>query len=172
MGRPSMPDPHWIVAKALPNHERLALAALALIEFEVFWPRMRVRVGLQWRTLGLFGGYIFVRIIERWRQVEGTAGIASVVRFGGEQPARVPDSEIAKLLARADADGVVRLPRQASAARASLKPGAKVRVVAGPLAGVDALYVGQDAQERELVLMNILGAQRQVAINSRLVVPR
>jgi hypothetical protein len=56
----------------------------------------------------LFPGYLFVRVVDRWRAFERSLGLA-LVKFGAA-PARCPDAEIAKLIARTDPDGVVRLP--------------------------------------------------------------
>jgi transcription antitermination factor NusG len=98
----------WTVAKTIANHDRLAAENIANAGFEVFAPRTRILVGARRRTVPLFSSYIFVRVIDRWRMIERTIGVVSAVKFGGA-PARCPDPEIAKLLARADPDGMVRL---------------------------------------------------------------
>jgi transcription antitermination factor NusG len=61
------------------------------------------------RSVDDFNGYLFVRVVDRWRILERTIGVLSVVKFGAA-PARCPDEEIAKLIARTDADGIIRLP--------------------------------------------------------------
>jgi hypothetical protein len=40
----------------------------------------------------------------------------------------------------------------------------KVTVTAGPLVGIEGVFQGMDAQARVLVLLNLLGAQRPVAL--------
>jgi transcription antitermination factor NusG len=117
----------------------------------------------------LFSGYFFVRVVDQWRAIERCLGVDRILRFGPE-PARCPDVEVAKLIDRADADGVVRLSR--SPPRSAIRPGSKMLVIAGPFAGFDALYVGQGAHERELVLLHVLSGQRQVAIDAALLAPR
>jgi transcriptional antiterminator RfaH len=163
---------YWIVVKAVPGHDRLVVAGVTLAGFETFAPKTRAQVGARWRTVSLFGGYFFARVEERWRAIERTIGVASVVKFG-PSPARCPDAEIAKLLARADPDGVVRLascpPPRASPV---LAPGARVVVVDGPLAGFNGLYAGMPAHERELVLLDILGAARSVALAAGRIIAR
>ncbi len=131
---------YWIVLKAVPGHDRLAVVTLA--GFETSAPKTRTQVGARWRTVGLFGEYFFARVEERWRASERTIGVASVVKFG-PTPARCPDAEIAKPLARADPDGVVRLAsRPPPRATPVLARGARVVVVDGPLAGFNGLYAG------------------------------
>jgi transcriptional antiterminator RfaH len=160
-----MSDGYWAVVKTVPGHDRLALASVTLAGFETFAPKTRVQVGAKWRTAPLFTTYFFARIEGAWRKIERSLGVANVVKFGAA-PAKVPDAEIARLIERADPDGVVRLaPRPPPGAiRPALTLGSKVMIPNGPLAGFDGLYAGMSAHERELVLVNILGAQRPVKV--------
>ena len=105
--------PYWAAIKTLGQRESFAAESAALAGFEVFLPRVRALVGARWKTGPLFPDYVFVRIVDRWRILERTIGVVSVVRCG-ETPARCPDSEIAALLARTDPDGIVRLATQPS----------------------------------------------------------
>jgi hypothetical protein len=87
---------------------------------------------------------------------------------------RCPDGEIAKLIARADPDGIVRLsarPPGASPPRI-LTPGAEVVIADGPFRGFSGIRQGMSAHDRELVLINILGASRPVEIAAGLIVPQ
>jgi transcriptional antiterminator RfaH len=124
-----------------------------------------------WKTAPLFAGYFFCRIVDRWWPVEHSLGVASLIRFGGAAPTPVPDAVIAALLERADRDGIVRLPT-AAPTTSRLQPGARVKVVAGPFRGVDALYVGQTAAERETILFELLGGARTVEIARGLIAAR
>jgi hypothetical protein len=47
-----------------------------------------------------------------------------------------------------------------------------VSIAAGPFAGFDGIYAGQRAQDRELILLEILGATRPVEIASGLLAPQ
>jgi len=156
--------PYWAVIRSAPNHERLAAEGVALAGFETFIPRIRVKNGARWRTTPLFGSYFFVRVVDRWRILERTMGVLSVVKFGAA-PARCPDAEIAALLERSDPDGVIRLgARSPSLSRRAFTPGATVEIAGGPFYGLTGVYVGMSARERELVLLNVLGAARPVAV--------
>jgi transcription antitermination factor NusG len=163
---------YWCVARSTQNHENLAVDTVTMAGFETFAPKTRVQVGAKWRTAPLFTTYFFARVEARWRPIERSLGVASVVKFGAA-PAKVPDAEIAKLIARSDPDGVVRLAARPppGAIRPALALGSKVMIADGPLVGFDGLYAGMGAGDRELVLMNILGAQRPVEIAAGLIVP-
>jgi transcriptional antiterminator RfaH len=162
---------YWAVARSVPRQDRLAVECVGLAGYETFVPKIRVRVGAQWRTTPLFVGYFFVRIVDQWRVLERTMGVSSVVK-GGATPSRCPDEEIAKLIGRADPDGVIRLnARPPSPSRHDFTPGAQVSIADGPFRGFDGIYAGQRAQERELILLDILGATRPVEIAAGLLAP-
>jgi transcription antitermination factor NusG len=128
-----------------PGHDRLAAESVAQAGFETFTPKIRTRVDSRWRTTPLLGVYFFARIVDRWRILERTIGVHSVVKFGAA-PARCPDEEIAKLIARADPDGIVRLSRPPlQPARRILAPGAGVAIADGPFRGVEAIDPAIDA---------------------------
>jgi transcription antitermination factor NusG len=83
------------------------------------------------------------------------------VKFGAA-PAKCPDEEM--LIARADPDGIIRLP---AARPAQPRAGAGVVIADGPFRGFSGLYAGMSAQEPELVLINLLGRQIPVEILRR-----
>jgi transcription antitermination factor NusG len=163
---------YWAVARSVPHQDRLAVECVGLAGYETFVPKIRVRVGAQWRTTPLFVGYFFVRIVDQWRVLERTMGVSSVVK-GGATPSRCPDEKIAKLIGRADPDGVIRLGGRSLASSPAhvFTRGAPVTIAGGPLVGFTGLYAGQTARERELILINLLGRETPVTIASGLVVP-
>lgn len=134
---------------------------------------MRALIGVRWKTGPLFPGYLFVRVIDRWRVLERTMGVVSVVKTG-ETPARCPDEEIAALLARTDPDGIVRLPPGSGPAqpiRRAFAPGEAVTVTGGAFRGFHGLHTGMSVRDREVVLLDVLGGKRPIAIAAGLVVP-
>ena len=97
----------------------------------------------------------------------------SVVK-SADLPARRPDEEIATLIARSDADGIIRLSSSLtsqSVVRRAYEPGAKVEIVDGPFRGFNGLHTGMSTRDREMVLINILGATRPVEISAGLFAP-
>jgi len=83
--------------------------------------------------------------------------VQGLVMFGGV-PAAVPETLIAGLRERLQqieaAGGLGRRP--------SFKPGERVRIVAGPLAGYEAIFDAQlSGEERVQVLLAFLSAQPQ-----------
>jgi transcription antitermination factor NusG len=134
--------------------------------FEVFLPLVQTKRASQ----PLFSGYFFCRIVDRWRSINSTFGVLCLVRIG-DCPARCPDREIEALKAMV-VGGFVRLPEAPPPpVRRQIAVGARVRIASGFFGGMSGLYAGQSTRERELVLLNVLGGQRPVAIAANLVVP-
>ena len=134
--------------------------------FEVFLPLVQTKRASQ----PLFSGYFFCRIVDRWRSINSTFGVLCLVRIG-DCPARCPDREIEALKAMV-VGGFVRLPEAPPPpVRRQIAVGARVRIASGLFGGMSGLYAGQSTRERELVLLNVLGGQRPVAIAANLVVP-
>ena len=164
--------PYWAVARTLVHRESFAAERVAEAGFQVFMPRIKTRIGARWLTTPLFRNYLFGRIIDRWRIVERTLGVMKLVKFG-DAPAHCPDAEIAALLERSDADGIVRLPPRAPPrARHVFAAGDPLMIVDGPLKGLSAIHSGMTAREREIVLIDLIGRQRPVAVPAELVAPK
>jgi transcription antitermination factor NusG len=143
---------YWAVARTHVHREPVAARLLEAAGFEIFAPKTKAGP--------LFPGYLFVRIVDQWRVVDRTMGVLMLVKFG-DAPARCPDAEIARLQGRLDDRGLIRLAaRPPDAIRHKISIGAKVRI-----AGLEAVYAGMTARERERVLIQLLG--RQVAVELR-----
>ena len=148
---------YWAVARTLGGRETFAAARLSAAGFETFAPNARTDRG----PTPLFPGYLFVRIEQRWRAIERTLGVVNVIRFG-DTPARCGDSEIAKIQAALDGNGLVVLPPRPDPVRRL--GGARVRIVSGPFSGFHAIYAGMTADERERVLINLLGRPTELRL--------
>jgi transcription antitermination factor NusG len=97
--------PYWSVARTLPQLETFAAERLMGGGFEVFLPLVQTKRASQ----PLFSGYLFVRIVDRWRSIISTFGVLWLVRVG-DCPARCPDREIEALKAMIDGHGYIKLP--------------------------------------------------------------
>jgi transcription antitermination factor NusG len=157
--------PYWSVFRAAPNREHLAIAGVMAQGFEVFRPLLRTKIGSRWTRIGLFPGYSFVRILGAWRAIDRTPGVLGLIK-NGDTPAKCPDAEVGRLLVRCDGDNVIRFLRPPIVTKSAFQPGDRITV-----RGFDAVYLGMSAQDRELVLMTVLGSQRQVEVAAGLLAP-
>jgi len=136
----------WACAQLQPNRHRLARLLLKQRGFEVYCPQVREkRRRVEW----LFPGYLFVTIKLQWHEARWCPGVVRLV-MDGMTPAKVPDGVIAAIRER-ERNGLVRLPPR-------LKPGDAVKILYGPFTGHLALYAGQAAHERVMVLLAVLSS--------------
>ncbi len=153
----------WYAVYTKPNAEYQTAASLRQKGLEVFLPEVR-----SWkprrghRTAPLFPGYLFVR--ADWEEVPlttvaWTPGVRRVVAFGGK-PAVVPDRVIGWLRERLD-----RLNAEGGLRPHSFRPGDRVRFVAGPFEGLEAVFDGNlRAVDRVRVLIHFLGQLSRVEV--------
>jgi len=152
---------YWAVARLEPRREQLALRCLGLAGYETYFPRLREHRISHGRRIEirppLFPGYCFLTVEAQWYAARWSIGVIGLI-MDGVRPARVADHIIDDLRKR-ERNGLVELPR-----RDELKPGDRVRVLAGPLQGQLGLYDGQRPHERVLVLLALLGGQQRVEL--------
>ena len=80
------------------------------------------------------------------------------MRFGAE-PARLPDAVVERIVSRIDKnDGLIKL------ASPELVAGQEVRVVDGPLVGLDGVFVCVEGADRARLLLQLLGVGREIVV--------
>jgi transcription elongation factor/antiterminator RfaH len=148
----------WYVARSLPRQEARAEFQLVRQGFPVFLPRAirTVRHARRLRTVKspVFPSYMFVILDidrDRWRSVNGTSGIASLI-MQGEIPQPVPSGVVENLLRFTDEWGIVRFDR-------NMREGQSVRVVAGPFSNAIGVLERLDANGRVRVLLDIMNGR-------------
>ena len=152
--------PHWYAASTVANHEKGVAAQLSARLVEHFLPTYEsVR---QWKDrrvrlrLPLFPGYVFVRLklCDRLRVLQ-IPSVARLVSFNGT-PAALPDTEIEALRAGL-AEGIQAVPHS------YLKIGRRVRVVDGPLQGLEGIVIRQKNQLRFFITLDTI--QRSIRLD-------
>jgi transcriptional antiterminator RfaH len=145
----------WYAASIQPGRSAIAALHLSRQGFRAFVPCREsiVRSGRRMvrRVSPFFPGYIFVSFdIERtrWRAVNGTTGIRSLV-MQGERPAPVPRGLVEGMIALTGADGLLDLS-------GGLCAGDRVRLLAGPFADLLGTLDRLGASGRCRVLIEIM----------------
>lgn len=153
----------WYAVRTLARAEDKALINLARQGFEVFTPRIARSVRharrQSWRLTPLFPGYTFVRMDatrQRWRPVDSTFGVASIVKIGGA-PAPLPAGLVEQLQALAGAGGEV------TGHPETISVGDRVRVLGGPFDSWIGDVLSLPAKDRILLLISM--AARDVRLN-------
>lgn len=84
----------------------------------------------------------------------------------GERPARASQKVVDEIRSCCDAKGVLETEDLFD----GFVCGQKVRIVDGPLSGHIGVYAGMNAQQREIVLMHLLGRETKVELSVGLLV--
>lgn len=114
------------------------------------------------RVSPFFPGYIFISFDvdrTRWRAVNGTVGVRSLV-MQGERPVPVPRGLIESMIAATDADGLLDCSRGLSA-------GDRVMLVSGPFADLVGRLDRLDPSGRCRVLIEIMNGVVPVFMERR-----
>ena len=148
----------WYAVRVRSNFERITSISLKHKGYEEFAPFCKSKQKRSGRTneveCPLFPGYVFCRFDPRARlPVLQTPGVVSVVSFGNG-PTPVDEQEIANLKTLVQ-NGRDAVPWP------YLRVGQKVRVVGGPLHGVEGMLVDLKNNHRIVISVSLL--QRSVS---------
>ena len=159
----------WYVVYTQPRGEDHAMKHLVHQGFRCFLPRLR-KIRRHARRIDavlepLFPRYLFIDMdIEAttWRPINGTRGVIGLVT-SGNRPSTAPAGVVEKLMADADADGVIPLTTLGF-----LAPGASVTVKSGAFKGQTGILqsILLHGQDRVKVLLNLLGARASLQLPS------
>jgi transcriptional antiterminator RfaH len=145
----------------MPSKAALALHCLAAAGYTAYYPRLREQRRSFGRTIEvrppLFLNYAFVQIELQWYSARWAAGVCKLLMGGDGRPAVVSEVIISEIRAR-ERNGLVELPKP------QLVPGAKVRIVEGPLSGIEGLCAGMRPRARVEVLLALLGGHQRVTL--------
>jgi transcriptional antiterminator RfaH len=157
-----MPDTHhaaWYVVHTKPRQEPRALENLQNQGYECFLPMMQVEKlrnrRLQVLSEPMFSRYLFICLddtTQNWSPIRSTLGVSNLVCFG-HQPAKVP-LEFIQFLKETPAKAVARI----------FSPGDAIKIVDGPLSGLEGIYQAHDSQARAFVLVDMLGKPQRLQI--------
>jgi transcription termination/antitermination protein NusG len=153
----------WYAVWLRSHYEHLVAQHLSAKGFHTFLPELRTwsrRLGPKHPVrLPMFPGYLFVRDAmakERYVDIMKVRGIVRVLEAGWSRLTPIPDEDI---------DAIQRIVRAEVPVfpHAHLRHGDRVRVLAGPLSGLEGFFVQDKPSKGRLVVsVNMLG--RSVAV--------
>lgn len=164
-------DVHWYAFYTRARHEARVEERLRVGGFESFLPRMLLQ--RQWGDRKklvrwpLFPGYVFARCVRRdVGKIVSTTAVVSVVCSNGK-PAPVDPREIENIRRLMDGLETPDVPPE----RVPLEPGRTVRVIAGPLRGIEGVVVEQRNRRTFIVQLTTIGEGLVVSVDDRLLEP-
>jgi transcription antitermination factor NusG len=139
--------PYW-VAQCEVAREHVAERFLQLAGYSTYCPRLRERGAAR----PLFPSYVFIVQALQWYRARWSIGVLRLIAQGsGGEPAAVPDAVVDAIRKR-EHNGLVVLPSPRE-----IRHGDRVRIVHGPLTGLEGLVEGLRPQRRVEILLAVLG---------------
>lgn len=152
---------HWYAVATKARDEAVAKANLERQGYSAFLPTISLKKRRRGRwmpvTEPLFPGYLFVSLVfgaDDPAPIRSTVGCIGLVRFG-QSHTPVPSSLIAALQGTPDGSLDAPLP---------FNQGDKVRLIAGPFAGIDAVFDTPRGEDRAQVLLELLGKVQRLTV--------
>jgi len=156
----------WYAVSCKPRQELVAQENLLRQGYHVYLPRIQIRKRRRNKWIdvveALFPRYLFIQLDtfqHSTAPVRSTRGAMGLVRFGG-QPAIVPDEVI---------DGLIQHEDEATGlyqdSRSLFREGETVKLVDGPLSGMEGIFSQQDGDKRVIVLLEMLGKVNKVTVS-------
>jgi transcriptional antiterminator RfaH len=156
----------WYAVHSRPKQEIRALENLQNQGFEAWLPLITVeklrRGRLAEVTEPMFSRYLFIRLDTEhtnWAPIRSTLGVSRLVSFGN-RPAPIADNLIQALRQMPD-----RAPERL------LQAGQAVRMIDGPLKGLEAVYQQADGELRAMVLVDLMSKQHSVLVEMQHLFP-
>lgn len=156
---------HWYAVQTKPRQESVAAEHMARQRYEIYLPKIRQsrRQRGFWRETvePLFPRYLFVRtdpLIEDLSPIRSTRGVIGLVRFG-QQIVPVPDVVVNAIKDSEDAEECVQVER-----RNIFRKGEIVRILEGPLEGLEGIFEAETGEQRALILLEALGKISRVYV--------
>lgn len=152
---------YWTVARTHPNCEKMAITNLERQDFNYYQPKIlerKIRKNrIQLVESPLFPCYLFIQVVDKWRSLHSTHGIASLL--GGSSPAFVRDFIIDDLRMR-EVNGYIQLPKQKK-----LEEGDRVTIKTGVFTGQQALVERMNAHDRQKILLALVNNKIKILVN-------
>lgn len=163
-----MEGERWFAAMTQPQREGVAIDNLRRQGFHTFSPLEKVVRRHARRTIAttapVFRGYVFVRLDPmraRWRSINGTLGVRSLVTTGGA-PLAIKPGVVETLVASTNAEGILEFIDP-------LQPGMIVRLRAGPFADELGVIERLDGRNRLVLLMSLMCGQVRAGVSRDMV---
>jgi len=152
----------WYLLYSKPRQEGVAVENLKRQGYETYLPLIRTRRRRQGQYVSLvepmFPRYLFIHLSDQtdnWGPIRSTLGVSGLVRFG-DLPAQVPDRLLQALRSRDDDSGIQQFETP------DFKPGDRVRIAEGPMAGYEGIFQARSSKERVVVLLDVVGQATRV----------
>jgi len=154
LATPDEAQAHWYAVHTCSRHEKQVYQYMLAADVEPFLPlreeRRKWKDRWKWVQFPLFPGYLFVRGgIEQIKRVRTIRGVAQVLGDGRGNVTPVPEKQIEHV--RIMVDSGLRIEPYPH-----LKKGMLVRVLRGPLMGIEGVFVCRKSGDRIVISVDLI----------------
>jgi transcriptional antiterminator RfaH len=146
----------WYLLQTKPQQEDIAVQNLLNQEFNIFYPKATIKN----KVVPLFPRYLFIELDDKkqnWTPIRSTRGVANFVRFGLSF-AVVPNEII----------DMIKIQQQQTIEKFisihSHQEGDNIEIKTGVFKGQQAIFKNYNSQERVVVLLKLIGRQREIEL--------
>ena len=154
----------WYLIYAKPNQEVAAQQQLERQGYVTYLPMImnakRRNGRRRYVTEPFFPRYLFIHLdqtSDNWAPIRSTIGVSSIVRFG-MKPVSVGDEVIEFIKQRENPEGLHEV-------KEGLNKGDNVRVLDGPMMGLEGVFVAKTSEQRVMLLLEIMGNTTRVQMD-------
>lgn len=155
----------WYLIYTKPRQELIAVVNLQNQAYTAFAPQLSVkkRTNQGWKQVNepLFPNYVFIQlddVTDDWKPIRSTRGVSGFVRFGSGVPVPIRDELMQPLFA-------LDLSQVSQHLSPQPKVGDRVSVPIGET-WVNAIVTAENAKGRVEVLLNLLGQEQSLWVDS------
>lgn len=156
----------WYVVHTRPRQELIALENLQRQGYSCYLPKIRINKPSASKLVlidePMFPRYLFISVDPLFQTkgsspIRSTRGVHELVRFGLE-PAQIAFEILRAIYERES----VQLKQPDS----PFKTGDRVKVIDGPLAGLESIYQAKTGEERSMILLDLLSRPLKVRVST------
>jgi transcriptional antiterminator RfaH len=157
---------NWYLIYTKPQKELVARENLERQGYEIYLPMARLRRRRMGKGMNriepLFPRYLFIHLdtkTDNWSPIRSTLGVSNLVKFG-MYPSAVPEALIELLVDRCDEEGIQDITPD------EYKEGEAIRVMEGPMTGLEGVFLAKTSSDRVMVLLDIVGKHTRVNLET------
>ena len=152
----------WYLLKTKPKQEKIAIANLKNQNYHVYCPSAIIKK----KNVVLFPGYLFIRLDKKesnWSPISSTKGVLNFVKFGLNF-AKIPDGVIEFIKSNEN------LTSEKMQNLEKFKPGERVQITDGVFKDCTAIFKSFKSDERVIILLNLMGRNQSLNIESKSII--
>ena len=149
----------WYLIKTKPRQEKIAIANLENQKYHVYCPWAKINN----KIVVLFPGYLFIKldkVSDNWGPIRSTKGVLNFVRLGLSY-AKI-SNKIIDFIKENEFNNSQKLKYLND-----FKTGDKVQITEGVFKNCVAIFESFKSDEREILLMNIMGQEQTINVKKK-----